>query len=53
MADFHSKMSACRHELGVNPRQFQPWPDPRSRSRLRRSEMCENGQYACNQIKTL
>jgi len=25
MADFHSKMSVCRHELGGNPRQFQPW----------------------------
>jgi len=27
-ADFHLKMSVCRHELGVeppNPRQFQPW----------------------------
>jgi len=27
-ADFHSKMSVCRHELGVStptPRQFQPW----------------------------
>jgi len=27
-ADFPSKMSVCRHELGVQPpppRQFQPW----------------------------
>jgi len=30
--DFHSKMSVCRHELGVKlpqpPRQFQPWSPP-------------------------